>query len=329
MKRAANCLSPPRVFAGLARRARLLAAALVSIDRITLKHRRLIIRNRTRQGTNSGSDAGSTIFTRGIYDEANMVSGSRTAGGLCLGRSANSRIGRIGNGRQQHEYRRVHDNKQHIHFGLTESDRDRRHNRRHDAGEHRWTINHCESRCKHFHYKSEQHKFHIRAEHDGNSPQHEHDWNNDSKRNHRPHGIGRRQLRIDWDHGHERDHWLDRQFARYDGQHQREYHGFHQRKLHRHRGRDLWRHRRRRHRHYRSDRHLQLRSDSEQRHDHQLTKRNYLRHYDWNDFQQLLRNNLHYYTAALIESGETGVSPVSPSNLRENTTFDFPFGSHD
>ena len=83
-----------------------------------------------------------------------MVSGSGFAHGFCLGRSANSGIYGIDNGRKQHQHRSEHNNKQRSDSRLTEQhssgfdgycSRPNRHGSRSGDGDHRRTINYNES----------------------------------------------------------------------------------------------------------------------------------------------------------------------------------------
>ena len=92
---------------------------------------------------------------RGITHETNMASSSHDAGGLCLGRGANSGLRRFWHGRQQHQYRRGHNRERNRHNGFTKyaSRRDSRNTeryRRNHSGQHSGSVDYNDSRY-HFH----------------------------------------------------------------------------------------------------------------------------------------------------------------------------------
>ena len=116
-----------------------------------------------------------------------MVSGSGFARGLCLGRSANSRIEWIGNGRKQHQRWSEHNNKQHGYGGFAEQHGRRSDGYRRGSDEryHCGTINYDKSKQCHDRKQPEQSWIDIReSEHrrkrrdDRNNDDSEHgDWN--------------------------------------------------------------------------------------------------------------------------------------------------------
>lgn len=148
-----------------------------------------------------------------------MVSSARLAGGLCLGRRANSRIDRIDRGKQHDHWSHHHHNNIHKQWHADEqccrhelSDR-RRHNRNNRGPD----DNHCDSGydwgCNSVYHDTIGHAEHWRGRHDGQHERSSRDnrnlRDNSSEHNNRTNRHERRSRRIDWDHGNDRHHGRD------------------------------------------------------------------------------------------------------------------------
>ena len=143
-----------------------------------------------------------------------MVGSPGFAHSLCLGRSADSRINRIGNGRKQHKRRSQHHNEQCSHNGLSEQHggwQSNRYSRWSDEPDHNPTDTDHQSDQQYYDHKLNRNWLDVcESEHHGND---RHDWNLDhpqcDNRNHSDlaydgyYGISRRCSWIRWNDGHE------------------------------------------------------------------------------------------------------------------------------